>query len=195
VTGVSSAIILRQHAEIETLQARQVPSTIDRLIAQPDPAPTAEAPPEKDAGPAVPAQPQGVLTVVAPDGEVAQQRPGPRNRGANRFAEILADPEISLLMKNQQKAELDGRYAAIFKRLGLSGPEVEALKELLAEKQLARMETRAVAHAEGYTGQRPRCDPRACERERRRDRLPDRRPAGRRSPCGASKVRIDVGGA
>lgn len=148
VTGASSAIILKQQAEIEALKARQATAAAER------PAPRVESAPETRAEPeivTVPARPVSGPMVPPSNVEVSQQRPGPGGR-ANRFAEMLADPAVALLMRDQQKADLDGRYAALFKKLGLSGPEIETLKDLLAEKQLARMEARAVARAEGLTG-------------------------------------------
>jgi hypothetical protein len=154
VVGTSSAIILRQHAQIGELRAR-----LDAAAAVRAPAPppetfeTTEAAPEP-ATPEAPAGPPG-LTVLRAGGaeeEVAQERPNPRRRGANRFAELLADPEIVELMLVQRKGELDGRYAALFKKLNLSPSETDALKTLLAEKHLARMETNAVARAEGIGG-------------------------------------------
>jgi hypothetical protein len=154
VTGSSAAIILKQRAEIDSLLARMSASTISRapLLAS-DPAPVGAPAPAPEVETASPAadSPNPVVN-GSPDGEVMQQRPDPRSRRSSRFAEILADPEVASLMKNQQKAELDGRYAALFRRLGMNPAEIDTLKELLAEKQLARIETRAVARAEGFAG-------------------------------------------
>ncbi|HEY5552741.1 MAG TPA: hypothetical protein VIK52_12690 [Opitutaceae bacterium] len=153
VIGTSSAIILRQQAEINELKALQASAAAKRPIALIESAPASEW--EAPATPEVAAIPEfqaGGAMVLPLNAEVTQQRPGPRARGANRFAEMLADPELALMMKGQQRAELDGRYSALFRRLGLSGPETEALKDLLAEKQLSRMEANAVARAEGLTG-------------------------------------------
>lgn len=150
----SSAIILKQRAEIDALRARASAIATERAPLLPREATPAAAPtlaPQVEPA-APPAERPTPAVIQLPGGEVAQQRPEPRSRRASRFAEILADPEVAGLMKDQQKAELDGRYAALFRKLGLNPAEVDALKDLLAEKQLARIETRAVARAEGFTG-------------------------------------------
>lgn len=154
VTGSAAAIILKQRAEIDSLRTRMIVSEAERAPLLPyDDSPVVAPEIAPDVEPAAPGSGNPTPALIQlPDGEVAQQRPDPRTRRASRFAEILADPEVASLMKNQQKAELDGRYAALFRRLGLKPAEVEALKDLLAEKQLARIETRAVARAEGFTG-------------------------------------------
>lgn len=152
VIGTSSAIILQQQAQIDQLKARQASAAAERQAPGIETRPVVET--ESQAAPevvTVPAAPASGPIVQSSNAQVTQQRPGSGGR-ANRFAEMLADPEVALMLKDQQKAELDGRYAALFKKLGLSGPETEALKDLLAEKQLARMEARAVARAEGLPG-------------------------------------------
>jgi hypothetical protein len=154
VVGTSSALILRQHAQIEELRARLDAAA---TVRAPAPAPEMFEPAELPAEATTPESPAAspgvtILRAGGAEEEVAQQRPNPRRRGANRFAELLADPEVVELMMVQRKGELDGRYAALFKKLNLSAEETDALKTLLAEKRLARMETNAVARAEGIGG-------------------------------------------
>lgn len=86
------------------------------------------------------ARPAGsvALTQVRPDG------------GA--FANAMNSPEVQQLMAIQQKAGLDGRYAALFKKLNLSPADLEKFKGLLVEKQLAITDVLAAARNQGLTG-------------------------------------------
>ena len=83
---------------------------------------------------------------------------GPRgggNMGAN-FMAMMDKPEIQKLMAIQQRAALDGRYAALFKNLNLSPAQLEQFKNLLVEKQTAMTDALAAARAQGIN---PRTDP------------------------------------
>jgi len=92
---------------------------------------------------------------VAEDGPpVAGNGPGGRTRGGpggpgGRFAEIMNNPEIQKLMALQQKASLDGRYAALFKQLNLNPADLEKFKNMLVEKQSALADVMAAARTEG----------------------------------------------
>lgn len=103
---------------------------------------------------------------IATDGPVAfsddnvQADPGspterPR-RDPNRIADFLNTPEVQQLMALQQKAGLDGRYAALFKKLNLSPADLERFKNLLVEKQSAVMDVMAAARSQGLTGRESR---------------------------------------
>jgi len=100
--------------------------------------------------------------VSATDSESAEAREeGPARRerrgGDRRLAmiEAMGDPEIQQLMAMQRKAGLDQRYAALFRKLGLSPADLEIFKSLLAEKQGARTDVLTAAVAEGLD---PRTD-------------------------------------
>jgi hypothetical protein len=56
------------------------------------------------------------------------------------------------VMVMQQKAQLDSRYGALFKKLGLPAPQIDQLKNLLVEKQVAVMDVYSAARAQGLTG-------------------------------------------
>lgn len=91
-------------------------------------------------------------------GENAERRIGSERASAenNRRAEMAAllnDPEVVKLMTAQQKNQLDGRYAALFKQLALSPAQIDTLKNLLLEKQNAQ---RDVMMAARETGLNPR---------------------------------------
>ena len=83
-------------------------------------------------------------------------RGGPRGNMAANFMAMMDKPEIQKLMAIQQKAALDGRYAALFKNLNLSPEQLEKFKSLLVEKQTAITDALAAAREQGIN---PRTDP------------------------------------
>ncbi len=68
----------------------------------------------------------------------------------------MNSPEVQQLMAIQQKAALDGRYAALFRRLNLSPAALEQLKQLLVEKQAVVMDVMTAARSQGMGGRNNR---------------------------------------
>jgi hypothetical protein len=84
--------------------------------------------------------------------------PPPRGRfegGRNRFAHIMEQPEAQKLIALQQKADLDARYASLFRNLNLTPAQLDQFKNLLVEKQTAMMDVMQAARAQGLN---PRTD-------------------------------------
>ncbi len=73
----------------------------------------------------------------------------------NSFAKLMENPEFVRLFYTQQRASLDGRYAGLFKKLGLSEAQLEQFKNLLVEKQSAMIDVFTAARAQGLD---PRTD-------------------------------------
>ncbi len=91
------------------------------------------------------------------DSNSAQQNAGRRGQNG-RFANMQAlmnDPKFTKLMALQQKGQLDSRYAALFKQLGLSPAQVDAFKNLLLQKQNAARDVLTAARDQGLD---PRTD-------------------------------------
>lgn len=68
------------------------------------------------------------------------------------FNAMMNSPEVQQLMAIQQKANLDSRYAGLFKRLNLSPADLEKFKNLLVEKQATVMDAIAAAREQGMLG-------------------------------------------
>lgn len=68
---------------------------------------------------------------------------------AGRAMAVMDTPEMQRLMSLQQKGALDGRYAALFRKLNLNPQQLEQLKNLLVEKQTAPMDVMAAAREQG----------------------------------------------
>ncbi len=85
-----------------------------------------------------------------------------RNRGQSGpggFGDIMSamqKPEVQRLLAIQQKAQLDARYAALFKSLNLTPAQLEKFKNLLVERQTSMMDVMAAAREQGVN---PRNDP------------------------------------
>lgn len=62
---------------------------------------------------------------------------------------LMAKPEMARLMGIQQKAQINARYAALFKKLGLSADKVNQLKALLADKMSVASDVMSVASQQG----------------------------------------------
>ncbi|EIQ01406.1 hypothetical protein OpiT1DRAFT_05982 [Opitutaceae bacterium TAV1] len=90
---------------------------------------------------------------VSPDavGEGTEERGfrrGPGNFGA-RMTELMKDPEFAEAMRLRQRADLDRRYAGLFKELNLPADKLNALKDLMIERQNAAMDVFATAQSQG----------------------------------------------
>lgn len=80
---------------------------------------------------------------------------GPGGRGVDIMA-ALQKPEIQRLLATQQKAQLDARYASLFKNLNLTPAQLEKFKNLLVERQTSMMDVMTAAREQGIN---PRTDP------------------------------------
>lgn len=102
-----------------------------------------------------PAAPPGVESAAAPAASTPSpspavtSAPGPagprerfdrRDRGTEYLASALTDPEARAAMLTGMKGSVDRRFGDYFVKLGLNPTQIEALRTLLAERQMIRME-------------------------------------------------------
>jgi outer membrane lipoprotein SlyB len=83
---------------------------------------------------------------------------GPNNpqQQLNAMRELANKPEVQALVRVQQKAAIDARYAALFRNLNLPPDQLDRLKNLLAERQTTNQDVLAAAREQGLN---PRSDP------------------------------------
>jgi hypothetical protein len=78
---------------------------------------------------------------------------GPRMEGMGpqfgAMRDLMMKPEVQAMMNLQQQADIDRRYAALFKNLNLQPEQVDRLKALLAERSTAIMDVMAAARDQG----------------------------------------------
>lgn len=70
--------------------------------------------------------------------------------------DLVNKPEVQALMRVQQKAAIDARYAALFHNLNLAPEQAEKLKDLLVERQTTLQDVMSAAREQGIS---PRSDP------------------------------------
>jgi hypothetical protein len=92
---------------------------------------------------------------IAPGAETGGRERRERPEGG-RVGALMDTPEVQQLLFLQQKAGLDGRYAALFRQLRLSPADLEKFKNLLVEKQTAVMDVFAAARSQGLGGREGR---------------------------------------
>ena len=83
-------------------------------------------------------------------------RAGRRGGPGGFMSAVMNNPEAQKLLAIQAKAQLDSRYAALFKSLNLTPEQLDQFKSLLVEKQAAVMDALQAARAQGLD---PRTDP------------------------------------
>jgi hypothetical protein len=116
------------------LEAEAAPSSTPAQVVAP--VPEVASPP-----PAAPAE-------SVPAREATAARPNPRRDSADRrgrgqeyFALALADPEYRAAMLTRAKGQVDRMLGDYLVKLNLDEMQIETLRTLLAERQLARMES------------------------------------------------------
>jgi hypothetical protein len=95
---------------------------------------------------------QAKVNPAAPRGNEGQPSSGQSDnarRPEGPFLRAIDNPDYQTLMTLTQKGMLDGRYAALFKQLGLNPRKLEQFKELLVEKQTAVLDVLAAARTQG----------------------------------------------
>lgn len=130
------------HERLETAEAALAAKAKTEKI--PRPAPAAESAPLP-----IPARASAETADAAVPASGPAGSPGPRRGGD--FGGFRNTPEMQRLMTLQRKAALDGRYAALFKKLNLSPADLDKLKTLLAQKEATAMDVFMSARNEGLS--------------------------------------------
>jgi hypothetical protein len=153
-TVAAGGLAWRQHLRLQIPAAAAPDSARDELLRKLSAAERRAADLESRlaafASSAAPA-PTGDETAAAPETPAEVTPPRDRAGGSRRaeFAALMNDPAVVRLMNEQQKAGLDGRYAALFKQLNLTPEELERFKNLLVEKRTALRDVLVAAREQG----------------------------------------------
>lgn len=141
------------HLQGELREARARPPERLAPAAPPAPAPEANAPVAEETETASRAERRGARAAERAAASAGAEGPA---AGERRFGPARITPEMRQLAAMQQRSMLDGRYAALFRKLNLSPADVERLKTLLVERQSAPSEVYAVAQEQGLDAQENR---------------------------------------
>lgn len=142
------------HLRVELNEARALPTAPQvQVAAAPAPVANIAEPPaeEAEAAPALRRNARPTATAVAEPGAEAALA-GQERRGNP----VRNSPQVRQLMALQQRSMLDGRYAALFRKLNLSPGDLERLKTLLVERQSASMDVFSAAREQGMDGRENR---------------------------------------
>lgn len=130
---VSVIVILKQRGEIVRLGQAIERAETERKVAA-TPTIVRETPRERKTKP-VPATPELVPPVASMPPTNRPSRGMLANMGA-----MMKDPAMRDVMRSQQKVALEMIYGDLFKELNLPPEQLDALKDLLADRQMANMD-------------------------------------------------------
>jgi hypothetical protein len=112
----------------------EVERAVAKSVRAPAPAPVEETPaPLPEIKPVEPVAVAAPVPPAAPAG-------GTTNNPFAGMAEMMKSPQMKEMMRAQQKMAVDGMYGSLSKYLNLSTNEMDALKELLMQRQMALMD-------------------------------------------------------
>ncbi len=143
-TVSSSLIAWNQSQRVAALMEERQKTAA--TTAKPKPAPVAASFTANSE--AIPAKSPAEVESAASEETPATPPPRRRNNRPN-FGALMGNPEFAKAVSIQQRSALDVRYAALFKQLNLSPAELEKFKDLLVERQTARMDVLTAARENG----------------------------------------------
>ncbi len=147
-TLTASSIAWNQSRQLSALNEELLQNSADAVALQPRPAQasaTFTTPSETTNGSAAASSDREVEPATSDEPAAT-----PRQRGGRpNFAALMSNPEFAQAMSVQHRAALDARYADLFKRLNLPPAQLEKLKDLLVERQTARMDVMVAVRESG----------------------------------------------
>jgi hypothetical protein len=147
LAAVSASLIAwTQSRRLASLEAQLLKASADAVAVKPKPAPVAAEFTAQASAPKIAEAADGE-SAATPAAEAPQRQRGNNNRPD--FAALMANPEFAAAMSIQQRAALDARYGDLFKKLNLPADQLEKFKNLLLERQNARIDVMAAARESG----------------------------------------------
>ena len=134
----------------ELQRLRQTATTSDTTLSSTAANPSTPAP-EAASPMALPAARPAAGPAVSAERQAAEDS---RRLRQEEMMRVQETPEFQQLRAVQLKGTLDYHYAALFRQLGLPPDKLEALKNLLLERQTVGMDVNTVARAQGLDPRR-----------------------------------------
>ena len=134
-----AATAVWQNRQIAQLKEQLASASLERTIAPSVPA--AEKPVPEPATPAHPVEP---VSVPAPEAAPLPAAPSSANTTSNYFAGLagmMKSPQMKEMVRTQQKVMLDRMYGSLSNYLSLPADKLDALKEMLADRQMAMVDS------------------------------------------------------
>lgn len=139
-----------QSRELQRLQQSAAPS--NSAVSSNAAAPAQMAPEAMPEPVMAAARPAAAVPAVAPERQTQDEA---RRLRQEEMMRVQETPEFQRLRALQHKGFLDQRFATLFRQLGLAPDKLEALKNLLVERDTVGMDVNAAARAQGLD---PRTD-------------------------------------
>lgn len=149
-TAATGTIAWRQTQRLHAV----VQSNLLEASARPARKPVVASPVDRSIPEKIVAKPAGDPTATSDDTAAASPARPQRNNRPN-FIALMANPEFAKAWNIERRAQLDSRYASLFKNLNLSPSQLDGLKNLLVERESAAMDVTATAREQGLD---PRTD-------------------------------------
>lgn len=141
---VLSLIAVVALAAVVVNQNRQLTQMKEQLASAAEKPKTPPVPPLEKAVAEPPAEAKTVETTPAPPTPEPSPTAQPKAGGTNNFfsglANMMKNPQMKEMVRAQQKVMLDRQYGSLSKYLNLPPERLDALKELLADRQMAMVD-------------------------------------------------------
>ena len=125
-------VVVQQDREIARLRQQQLLSAAAERATSPVPAAETPQPSKPEA--------EAKLQEAPPSPESPQPSGGSASNFLSGMAAMMKDPQMKEMIRAQQKMALDRMYGALFKQLNWPAADVDRLKSLLLERQMALAE-------------------------------------------------------
>jgi RNA polymerase sigma factor (sigma-70 family) len=132
VIGTLALVIVRQRSEIASLRQAAEFAAAKQTEPARQPAATAQQP--------EPELPVEVVPTPPPPAPIEQPSSGSPSNFFSGLAGMMKNPQMKEVMRMQQKMMLEQSFGPMFKSLNRPENEVDALKDLLLQRQLALMD-------------------------------------------------------
>ncbi|HUJ09230.1 MAG TPA: hypothetical protein VL171_04325 [Verrucomicrobiae bacterium] len=131
-----AVVVTKQHRQMAQMKEQLVSATTEKPKASPVPAPVVEVKePVSEAKPAEPA------ASPAPPETATNTSAGTSSNYFAGLAKMMKNPQMKEMVRAQQKVMLDRQYGSLSKYLNLPAERMDALKELLANRQMALVDS------------------------------------------------------
>jgi len=143
------AIVVNQRQEIATLKEQARATAVAQKSSVAIPVPVVKPEHTKAPTEAKPTEPAGAPPEPLPPQAQAGASTGSTNNFFAGLAKMMKDPGMKEMVRAQQKVALDRQYGSLSKYLNLPPERLDALKELLSDRQMALVDSAMVMMSGG----------------------------------------------
>ncbi|MGA2138789.1 MAG: hypothetical protein ABSH14_08015 [Verrucomicrobiia bacterium] len=141
---LAAAVALAATAVWQSRQIAQLKEQLASAAVEKAKAPPVSAAEKPIPEPATPAHPVEPVSVSAPEAAPPPAAPASASTTSNYFAGLagmMKNPQMKEMVRAQQKVMLDRMYGSLSSYLNLPADKLDALKEMLADRQMAMVDS------------------------------------------------------